>query len=150
MENISKNEIGNLAEEWIRLQVLTDNNTYAEIFSDIGIIDYFILEFLQEKLGFGYDKTYLKEISEKISKPINHVSSLVQHLQDQGLVEWKHDENGTFIKLSKVGSVRLEKQKAKINGYFEKVISAYGVDKFKQLVALRKEFNAMLAGTHES
>ena len=140
-EKIHQEELMDLANRMIQLRYSMDSDHLGLVFSEVSMADYMILAKLARKMNLHDPdkKVYLREISSEMNLSITMVSKLVQQLQNEGYVYWKHDEdgsNGTYIYLSETGEELMGKQQQILNRYFKNIIERIGYDRFVQVLDL--------------
>lgn len=144
MENITRERLVEMGNEWLKMQFVTREEHFRQLFSELSAYDYFTLLSLQNRMGFGQNRLYLQEICEELDLTIGQVSKLVQRLQERGYVYWTHhdsDRPGTYITLSESGREAMARQRERISVFFERTITEYGTERFMQLIELRRDFN---------
>ena len=144
MKEITREQLIEMGNDWLKMQFVTGEEHFSQLFSEISTYDYIALLLLQRRMGLGDDRIYLKEISEELDMPMAKVSKIVQRMQNRGFVYWTHDASdrpGTFITLSEIGRDALKNQEEKIAVFFENAIIKYGAEDFIKLMELRKRFN---------
>lgn len=144
MKEITREQLIEMGNDWLKMQFVTGEEHLSKLFSEISTYDYIALLLLQRRMGLGDDRIYLKEISEELDMPMAKVSKIVQRMQNRGFVYWTHDASdrpGTFITLSEIGREALKNQEEKIAVFFENAITKYGAEDFIKLMELRKRFN---------
>ena len=144
MKEITREQLIEMGNDWLKMQFVTGEEHFSKLFSEISTYDYIALLLLQRRMGLGDDRIYLKEISEELDMPMAKVSKIVQRMQNRGFVYWTHDASdrpGTFITLSEIGRDALKNQEEKIAVFFENAIIKYGAEDFIKLMELRKRFN---------
>lgn len=75
---------------------------------------------------------------------MSKVSGRVQKLQEAGHVEWKHDEGGTYITISKRGEEAMKLQEEKVAELMSKTIEIYGYEKFITMIEMRKKLHDVM------
>lgn len=146
MEKLTREQIQEMGNQWMKMQFVTRERHFGQLFSEVPVFYYIALLSLQNRLGMGkeQERLYLRQICEELDMPITRVSKMVQGMQDKGYVYWNHDNEGatgTYITLSELGYEALEKQQQKISNFFDKAISEYGEERFSKLIEMRSDFN---------
>lgn len=144
MKEITREQLIEMGNNWLRMQFVTGEELFAKLFSETSTYDYIALLLLQRRMGLGDDRVYLKEICEELDMSMSKVSKIVQRMQNRGFVYWSHDASdrpGTFITLSESGRDALNRQEERIADFFENAITKYGAEDFVKLMELRVRFN---------
>ncbi|MGI6006100.1 MAG: MarR family winged helix-turn-helix transcriptional regulator [Ruminococcus sp.] len=91
------------------------------------------------------NRIYMKEVAEALNVPVTKLSHTVGKLEEQALIEWKHDpdsEFGTYIILTESGKKRLENQEKILKEFYQNVLKDFGkeraVNLVKEMVELEK------------
>lgn len=86
---------------------------------------------------YPFQKTYLKDLADKMELSIHRVSKMVRELKERGLVIWTHDgdgSDGTYITLTKAGADLMLRQEEILNEYYGRVIEKFGYDEARLLL----------------
>lgn len=144
MANVSREQLTQAGNEWLKLQFITGAEHFKKIFSEVSTLDYLTLLLLRKDHGIHESKAYLKDIAESQDMPMNKVSKRVQKLQDAGYVDWKHDEGGTYITISKRGEDAMKLQEEKVADFMSKTIEVYGYEEFIAMIEMRKKLHVVM------
>lgn len=162
-----ENEINKEKETSFDVAKLTHELTYhkylmnngqqiGRFFKKISIPEYLALHMIEEarRESIIYSgKTYLKEIADKMQRPIREISKLVKALQERGLLIWSHDGDGTegtYVTITESGKKLLDEEKEILKGFYSKVIQSYGKENLIQLLQLMKQLETTMSVELES
>lgn len=149
MADISREQLAQAGNEWLQLQFVTGIEHFKKIFSEVSTLDYLTLLLLRKNHGIHKGKAYLKEIAESQEMSISKVSRRVQKLHEAGYVEWKHDDAGTYITISKRGEKAMKLQEEKVADLMSKTIEVYGYEEFVTMIEMRKKLHIVMDGILE-
>lgn len=68
-------------------------------------------------------RTYLKDISDQMQRPMRQISRMVKTLQERGFLAWSHDgdgSEGTYVTITEAGKKMLEEEEAALKNIMEK------------------------------
>lgn len=121
----------------------------------LSLPDYIALHIIREterqETIYG-EKTYLKDLAERMQLTIRQTSQLAGKLKDRGLILWSHDGNGsdgTYITITKAGRELLEKEEVLLKKYYGNVIQKFGKDNLIQLLQLMKQLETVMSSEFE-
>ena len=152
---MDKGETLLLTNELISRRYLVERNKLEGLFEYLSVPDYIVLhvmEGIQSSQEIYGDRTYLKDLAEKMQLSIHRTSQIARRLRDRGLISWSHDDNGsegTYISMTDSARELLEKQKEKIREDFGKVIEKFGRDNLIELLQLLKRLDTVIGGEFE-
>lgn len=149
MADISREQLTWASNEWLHLQFVTGAERFKKIFSEVSTLDYLTLLLLRKDHGIHKEKVYLKEIAEIQEMSMSKVSKRVQKLHEAGYVDWKHDESGTYITISRSGERAMKLQEGKVADLISKTIEIYGYEKFVTMIEMRKQLHFVMDGVLE-
>lgn len=143
-EEIRSEQLTRAGNEWLQLQFTTGQEHFKKIFSEVSTLDYLTLLLLRKDHGIHENKAYLKDIAAYHEMPMEKVSKRVQRLQDSGLVNWKHDEKGTYITISSRGEDAMQRQEEKVADFMRETIEIYGYEEFLKMIEMRKRLHTVM------
>ena len=152
---MDKGETLLLTNELISRRYLVERNKLEGLFEYLSVPDYIVLhvmEGIQSSQEIYGDRTYLKDLAEKMQLSIHRTSQIARRLRDRGLISWSHDDNGsegTYISMTDSARELLEKQKEKIREDFGQVIERFGRDNLIELLQLLKRLDTVIGGEFE-
>ncbi len=161
MENreISNNEelmtadIVSLSHELTYRRYLLNNGHISHFFQKISIPEYLALHFINETAQHSDSgRTYLKDIADKMKRPVRQISRVVKSLQDRGLLSWSHDgdgREGTYVTITEAGRNILGEEESMLKEYYGRVVAHYGRDNFVQLLRLMRQLEAVMGEEFE-
>lgn len=150
-----KTDIMKLSNELTYRRYMMDRGKIRNLFQSVSVPEYIALcNILQndESSSIYGERTYLKELSEKMELTTRQTSKLVGELRDRGLVTWSHDGNGkdgTYVSITENGKKLLRTQEEILKEYYGRVIDKYGKDNLIQLLHLMKELETVMSGEME-
>lgn len=130
-------------------------NRGKELFEKMSISEYIALHSvaMESELSSIYgERTYLKELSEKMELTIRQTSKMIGKLRDRGLLTWSHDgdgSEGTYVTITESGKKLLSEQEEILRKYYGNVIDKFGKEKLIQLLQLMKELETIMSGEFE-
>ena len=160
-------EINELTRENVSsdIRVLTHELTYRRylmnrvkikgLFEKLSIPEYIALyniDMERELSSIYGEKTYLKDLSEKMELSMRQTSRMIGNLRDRGLLLWSHDGNGsegTYVIITESGKKLLKEQEEILRKFYENVIDKFGREKLIQLLQLMKELETIMSGEFE-
>lgn len=143
----NERDIAKLANEFIYHKYLFGKNKLNDFFHDLSIHEYIILYMMKENKENGCEKTYLKDLSEKMQVAMSHMSKMIGDLKEQGLLLWTHDgdgSEGTYVTITDFGEKMLDQHENTLKEYFENVIHCYGKENLVQLLSLMRELDSVM------
>lgn len=152
---VDKVDITKLSNELTYRRYMMNRGKIRTLFKDISIPEYIALfNILQndEDASIYGERTYLKELSEKMELTMRQTSKLVGELRDRGLVIWSHDGNGkdgTYAAITERGKKLLKGQEEIVKEYYGRVIEKYGKDNLIQLLHLMKQLETIMSSEIE-
>ncbi len=132
-----------LSHEITYARYLMNKGQKKGLFRELQIPEYIILFGVARK----GEKTYLREIAEKMEVSLTEASKTVRKLRDRGLLTWSHDgdgSEGTYVQMTPDGIRLLENQEKILKEYYTKVIGRFGYEKIIQLIRLLRELEGTM------
>ena len=135
-----KNDVKGLAYELTYHRYLMNKGHVQSLFTVLSQSEYITLHSItkvspDEK--YPFQKTYLKDLADKMELSIHSVSKLVRELKERGLVIWTHDgdgSEGTYITLTESGADLMQRQEEILSEYYGGVIEKFGYDEARSLL----------------
>lgn len=150
LETLGNSEIGKLSHDFTYYRYLMNRGQMREAFRKISIPEYIALHRIavNQKEGINSDgRTYLKDLAEKMQLNIHQTSRMIRKLQEQGLVYWSHDGNGsegTYVIITETGQKLLEEQEVVLKKYYGRVIGKFGKENLIQLLQLMRDLEQVM------
>lgn len=135
--------------------LMNSGRSIKELFKKMSIPEYIALHSvaMERELSSIYgERTYLKDLSEKMELTIRQTSKMIGKLRDQGLLIWSHDgdgSEGTYVTITEAGQKLLSEQEEILRKYYEKVIDKFGKEKLIQMLQLMKELETIMSSEFE-
>ena len=148
-------EIAKLSNELVYRNYLMNKDKIRKFFEKMSIPEYIALQSIahNEEMSSIYgERTYLKELSEKMALTIRQTSKMIGKLRDKGLVTWSHDGNGaegTYVTITDMGQKLLKDQEEILKKYYGNVIKKFGKDNLIQLLQLMKQLETVMTSEIE-
>lgn len=154
-EELAESDIGKLSHELTYHKYLLNSDKLRNFFQKLSIPEYLAMHIIKESeltddLYAG--RTYLKDIADKMQRPVRQTSRMVKALQERGLVKWSHDgdgSEGTYVTITESGSRMLEEEEEALKKYYGKVIASYGRENLVQLLQLMKQLETVMSTEFE-
>lgn len=152
---LKASDISMLSHEITYQRYLMNKGNIRELFEKISISEYIVLHnvAMESELSSIYgERTYLKELSEKMELTIRQTSKIIGKLRDRGLLIWSHDgdgSEGTYVTITESGQRLLSEQEEILRKYYGNVIDKFGKEKLIQLLQLMKELETIMSGEFE-
>ena len=153
-ENVSS-DIRVLSHEITYRRYLMNKGKIKELFEKLSIPEYIALyniDMERELSSIYGEKTYLKDLSEKMELSMRQTSRMIGNLRDRGLLLWSHDGNGsegTYVIITDSGKKLLKEQEEVLRKFYGNVIDKFGKEKLIQLLQLMKELETIMSGEFE-
>lgn len=154
-EHLMTANIAQLAHELTYRRYLLNNNRIRSFFQDLSIAEYLVLHIIKEaeqsENSFS-ERTYLKDLADKMHLTIRQSSRIAKALQDRGLLHWSHDgdgSEGTYVTITESGRNKLKEEEADLKEYYGKVIEKFGKDNLVQMLQLMKQFETVMSENTE-
>ena len=153
-ENVSS-DIRVLSHEITYRRYLMNKGKIKELFEKLSIPEYIALyniDMERELSSIYGEKTYLKDLSEKMELSMRQTSRMIGNLRDRGLLLWSHDGNGsegTYVIITDSGKKLLKEQEEILRKFYGNVIDKFGKEKLIQLLQLMKELETIMSGEFE-
>lgn len=150
-----KADIMKLSNELTYRRYMMNRGKIRNLFQSVSVPEYIALHNIlqnDESSSIYGERTYLKELSEKMELTIRQTSKLVGELRDRGLVTWSHDGNGkdgTYVSITENGKKLLRTQEEILKEYYGRVINQYGKENLIQLLHLMKELETVMSSEME-
>lgn len=157
-ETMTKLEVADvkmLSHEITYRRYLMNKGNIKDLFEKMSIPEYIALHSvaMESELSSIYgERTYLKELSEKMELTIRQTSKMIGKLRDRGLLTWSHDgdgSEGTYVTITESGKKLLNEQEEVLRKYYGNVIEKFGKEKLIQLLQLMKELETIMSGEVE-
>ena len=142
-ENVSS-DIRVLSHEITYRRYMMNKGKIKELFENLSISEYIALyniDMEREVSSIYGEKTYLKDLSEKMELSMRQTSRMIGNLRDRGLLLWSHDGNGsegTYVIITDSGKKLLKEQEEVLRKFYGNVIDKFGKEKLIQLLQLIK------------
>lgn len=155
MKKLEVADVKMLSHEITYQRYLMNKGNIKELFEKMSIPEYIALHSvaMESELSSIYgERTYLKELSEKMELTIRQTSKMIGKLRDQGLLTWSHDgdgSEGTYVTITESGKKLLNEQEEVLRKYYGNVIEKFGKEKLIQLLQLMKELETIMSGEVE-
>lgn len=153
-ENVSS-DIRVLSHEITYRRYMMNKGKIKELFENLSISEYIALyniDMEREVSSIYGEKTYLKDLSEKMELSMRQTSRMIGNLRDRGLLLWSHDGNGsegTYVIITDSGKKLLKEQEEVLRKFYGNVIDKFGKEKLIQLLQLMKELETIMSGEFE-
>ncbi len=148
-------DIGKLSHELTYHKYLLNNDKIRSFFQKLSIPEYLAMHMIKESEqadDIYAGRTYLKDISDQMQRPMRQISRMVKTLQERGFLAWSHDgdgSEGTYVTITEAGKKMLEEEEAALKKYYGKVITSYGRDNLIQLLQLMKQLETVMGKEFE-
>lgn len=155
MTKLAVSDVNMLSHEITYRRYLMNQGNIKELFEKMSISEYIALHSvaMESELSSIYgERTYLKELSEKMQLTIRQTSKMIGKLRDRGLLTWSHDgdgSEGTYVTITESGKKLLNEQEEVLRKYYGNVIEKFGKEKLIQLLQLMKELETIMSGEVE-
>ena len=153
-ENVSS-DIRVLSHEITYRRYMMNKGKIKELFENLSISEYIALyniDMEREVSSIYGEKTYLKDLSEKMELSMRQTSRMIGNLRDRGLLLWSHDGNGsegTYVIITDSGKKLLKEQEEILRKFYGNVIDKFGKEKLIQLLQLMKELETIMSSEFE-
>ena len=153
-ENVSS-DIRVLSHEITYRRYMMNKGKIKELFENLSISEYIALyniDMEREVSSIYGEKTYLKDLSEKMELSMRQTSRMIGNLRDRGLLLWSHDGNGsegTYVIITDSGKKLLKEQEEVLRKFYGNVIDKFGKEKLIQLLQLMKELETIMSSEFE-
>lgn len=150
-KKIDKNDLERLSHELTYRRYMTDKGKIRSLFKDIRISEYIALYSIAqggENSSIYGERTYLKELSEKMDQSMHQTSKMVGDLRDRGLVTWSHDgdgKEGTYVTITENGRKFLEDKEEIVKKFYGRVIESFGKEHLIHLLHQMKELETVVS-----
>ncbi len=154
-EEYMQEDIAALSHEITYHKYLLNNGQVRSFFKKLSLPEYlalYIVEETERENAIYSGKTYLKDIADKLQRPIHEISKMAKVLQERGLVVWSHDgdgSEGTYVTITESGRKMLTEQREVLKEYYGRVIKSYGRDNLMQLLQLMKQLETVMSAETE-
>ena len=91
-------DIGKLSHELTYHKYLLNNDKIRSFFQKLSIPEYLAMHMIKESEqadDIYAGRTYLKDISDQMQRPMRQISRMVKTLQERGFLAWSHDGDGS-------------------------------------------------------
>lgn len=150
MNNENKLPISELTHELTLRQYQMNHGNIRHLMKDMNIPEYIALHRIAQSTEASHiygNRTYLKDLSDKLSLSMRQISRLIGSLRDKGLVEWSHDgdgKDGTYVTITDDGISMLEHKEKEMTDFYSRVVAKFGEDNLISLLRLMKEFDTVM------
>ena len=154
-KTIDKAELERLSHEFTYRRYMMDKGKIRSLFKQIRIPEYIALYSIaqdEETSSIYGERTYLKELSEKLQLSMRQTSKMVGDLRDRGLVTWSHDgsgKEGTYVTITEAGKKLLAEQETIVKQFYGRVIDSFGRDHLIHLLHQMKEMETVMTSEIE-
>lgn len=133
-----RNHLIELTRQTLTLRSLMSNDHLTNIFSEMNLIDYSLIQkiwpILENDIDAECKPIHLKQIEAMSNLSMPQISKIVQHLQEKGLILWERDEEGTYILPSPHGRDVLSGQQQVLLEFFDRIIEKIGEEKYYDIL----------------
>lgn len=150
-----KTDITRLSNELTYQRYMMNRGKIKMLFQKLSIPEYIALHSIlqnDESTSIYGERTYLKELSERMELSMRQTSKMIGELRDRGLVIWAHDgtgKDGTYVSITENGKNLLKEQEEIVKEYYGRVIEKYGKDNLIQLLHLMKQLQTIMSSEME-
>ena len=135
----NQHEVEKLVYELTRHQYLLNRDMAHDLFTELSLSDYIALHSIAEAAGQSgaAERTYLRDLAERLEMPMPKASKMVRKLHERGLVFWSHSgdgRDGTYVVITDSGAQAMERQAGILNACYSRVIEAFGYENLKNLL----------------
>ncbi len=147
---LSKDEIVRLFNELTYRRYLVNKDQFHRVLKGVRLQEYIALYHISKRASgknICDGKMYLEELSELLSIPMTSTSKMARKLQDEGLVYWTHDgdgSDGTYVVIAKGGWEHLEQQGEIAKNYYGQVLVHFGKDNMIELIDLLRQLDEIM------
>lgn len=148
-------DLGELSHELAYHKYLLNNDHIRNFLSKLSIPEYLAMHMIkdtEQAAGCDSDRTYLKDIAERMHRTIRQTSVMVKALQERGFLLWSHDgdgSEGTYVTITELGKEMLATEENAIREYYGRVIENYGRGNLMQLLQLMKQLEISMSEEFE-
>ncbi len=148
---LAESDIGKLSHELTYHKYLLNNDKIRSFLHKLSIPEYLAMHIIKENEltdDIYAGRTYLKDISDQMQRPMRHISRMIKALQERGFVAWSHDgdgSEGTYVTITDAGRRMLEEEEEALKRYYGKVITSYGKENLLQLLQLMKQLENVMS-----
>jgi len=152
---IAESDIGKLSHELTYHKYLLNNDKIRSFFQKLSVPEYLAMHIIKESEltdDIYAGRTYLKDIADKMQRPMRHTSRMIKALQERGMVQWSHDgdgSEGTYVTITESGRKMLEEEEEALKKYYGRVITSYGKENLVQLLQLMKQLETVMSTEFE-
>ena len=155
MEEKNNLSISSLTHELTLRQYIMNSGNIHKLLRELSIPEYIALHRIaaNSESGSVYgDRTYLKDLADKMELSMRQISRMIGVLRDKGLVLWSHDGNGkdgTYVTITENGRALLNSNEEIMTDYYSRVINKFGKENLVDLLRLMKELETVMSGELE-
>lgn len=152
---LAESDIGKLSHELTYHKYLLNNDKIRSFFQKLSVPEYLAMHIIKESEltdDIYAGRTYLKDIADKMQRPMRHTSRMIKALQERGMVQWSHDgdgSEGTYVTITESGRKMLEEEEEALKKYYGRVITSYGKENLVQLLQLMKQLETVMSTEFE-
>ncbi|MGN0407398.1 MAG: hypothetical protein ACI4EJ_03995 [Bacteroides sp.] len=147
---LETNEIGKLSNELTYRRYLMNKGKIQELFQKMTLQEYIALYIIaqeRENCPDREEKTYLKDLAEKMQLTVRQTSKAMEKLRDRGLILWSYDgtgSQGTYVTITKTGKELYLEQENVLRKCYEKVIGKFGKENLILLLKLMQQLDTLV------
>ena len=148
-------DTASLSNELTFRRYIMAKDQLRKLFKEISMSEYIALHIISgsnENSAIDSERTYLKELADRMQLTIRQTSQMVGTLKDKGLLLWSHDGNGsegTYVTITERGQKLFEEQEAVLKTYYGRVIEKYGKENLVLLLQLMKQLETIMSSEME-
>ena len=149
-DKIISKDIVNLSNELLYQRFIFNREQIFQFLNELSMQEYVALHIMEDNedgMPSEEARTYLQDLTERMNLTVRKTSTMVKQLKERGLVNWKHDgdgSEGTYVVLTDMGKEMLRSQEELMTDYFSNVIVEFGVDRVIELLSLWRELEAIM------
>lgn len=148
-------DTASLSNELTFRRYIMAKDQLRKLFKEISMSEYIALHIISgsnETSAIDSERTYLKELADRMQLTVRQTSQMVGTLKDKGLLLWSHDGNGsegTYVTITERGQKLFEEQEAVLKTYYGRVIEKYGKENLVLLLQLMKQLETIMSSEME-
>lgn len=120
-----------------------------KIFSSLEKRDYALLYAIAQCQSAAQptNRAYLYQLSERLEMPIPKVSKAIRHLQDEGYVTWKTDDElgRTYVKLTNTAIELMQDMKANLQDYYQEILNTVDSKDLETTLRTMKQISEIIS-----
>ena len=148
-------DTASLSNELTFRRYIMAKDQLRKLFKEISMSEYIALHIISgsnETSAIDSERTYLKELADRMQLTVRQTSQMVGTLKDKGMLLWSHDGNGsegTYVTITERGQKLFEEQEAVLKTYYGRVIEKYGKENLVLLLQLMKQLETIMSSEME-